>query len=163
MRSRDLIDASTSVDFHFGQFLSSTTLTTRRAPNTRTREGMQRGTEKGNGRVYTVRPLFISFFFHLNNVLTSTTAPPPAEHEERALYGAFFVFGGSYGLPHPTEHEKRDIWSRFSCLRSTGAPQSVECALSTATSLPQLTQPVPHPPSYTPTSQTLECALVGTF
>jgi len=69
---------------------------------------MQRGMGKGKGRVYTVRPLFISFFFHLTNVLTSTTAPPPAEHEERALYGTLFVFSGSYGLPHPTEHEKRD-------------------------------------------------------
>jgi len=62
-------------------------------------------------------PAIYLFFPHLTNVLTSTTAPPPTEHKERALYGAFFVFGGSYGLPHPTEHEKRDTWSHFSCLR----------------------------------------------
>jgi len=70
---------------------------------------MQRGTERGKGRVYTVCPLFISIFFHLTNILTSTTLPPPAEQEGHALYGMFSMFSVSYGLPHPPEHEKRDI------------------------------------------------------
>jgi len=85
------------------------------ALNTRTRKGMQRGTEKGKGRVYTVRLLFISFFLPLTNVLTSTTPPPLAEDEKPTIKGAFLVFGRSYDLPHPPEHEKHDPMSHFSC------------------------------------------------
>jgi len=52
--------------------------------------------------------IYFIFFFHLTNILTSITAPPPAEHKEHTIKGAFFVFGRSYGLTHPREHEKHE-------------------------------------------------------
>ncbi len=104
---------------------------------------MQRGRkrEKG-GCTWYARYFFI--FFPLTNVLTSTTLPPPAEHEKCAIKGALFVFGGSYGLPHPPEHEKHDHRSRFSCLCST-SPFPTHRTHPTRRHQPPLAHPTPPP------------------
>ena len=72
-------------------------------PQYKNTRGNAEGYGKGKRAGVHSTPAIFLFFFPLTNVLTSTTPPPLTEDEKRAIKGAFFVFSGSYDLPHPPD------------------------------------------------------------